>query len=145
MIKLPVEFRSEAEASGNFEQPWQVKSGEGTASCAIPVEFGGKGGGFSPEDLFLQALMNCFVGTFKVYAKGSRVNFSRLLVKGALTVEQDSARQPVMKIAVLEIDLYGVDRPDRVSILVAKALREGFILNSVKTEIQHTLHIHEQN
>jgi len=143
MVNLPIEFRSEIEASGVFDEAWKIRSAEQSSACSIPVEFGGHGGGFSPEDLFLHALINCFVGTFKVYAKGSRLQFSRIVVKGTLTVDQDDSRAVVMKRAFIEIDLFGVDRPDRVSLLINKVLREGFILNSVKTEIQHTLNLHE--
>lgn len=141
MHKLPLEFSSETIASGEFENPWSIDSGSLQISCAIPTEFGGSGGGLSPEDLFLQALMNCFIGTFKVYANASRISFSSVQVNGRLIVDQDSARKVVMKTAVLEINIYGADRPDRVETIASKALRDGFILNSVKTEIQHSLHI----
>lgn len=143
MDKLPMDFSSEATATGNFDDSWNISSGAAQSTCAIPREFGGSGGGFSPEDLFLQALMNCFVGTFKVYAKVSKINFSKVSVSGKLTVDQDSSKKISMKTAVLDIEVFGVDRPDRIETIVAKTLREGFILNSVKTEILHSLRILE--
>lgn len=145
MHKLPLEFSSEALASGDFDESWSVGSGSQQTSCAIPPEFGGSGNGSSPEDFFLQALMNCFVGTFKVYANASKISFSRVQVNGRLIVDQDSGRKVVMKTAILEINIYGVDRRDRAETIALKALRDGFILNSVKTEIQHSLHIFDSS
>ncbi|MBC7467027.1 MAG: OsmC family protein [Bdellovibrio sp.] len=142
MHKLPLEFSSQASATGDFEKTWPITSGSIQAICSIPTEFGGAGGGFSPEDLFLQALMNCFIGTFKVYAKASRITFSQLNIKGQLTVDQNDSKSMCMKKALLSIEVHGVDRPDRIETIVAKTLRDGFILNSVKTEIQHELIIH---
>ena len=141
MDKLPLNFSSEATANGNFEHSWDIKSGALEAPCAIPSEFGGFGGGFAPEDLFLQALMNCFIGTFKVYAQASRINFSNVSVKGKVTVDKDATGKIFMKTVMLHIKIDGSDRPDRIQTIVAKSLRDGFILNSVKTEIFHTLKI----
>lgn len=138
------DFFSEAEAQQQFDQPWIVKSGPMQAICAIPKEFNGAGGGFSPEDFFLQALINCFIGTFKVYAKASRIAFDHLSVKGALNVGPNVDGQVIMKKVVLDIQVNGCERPDRIQTLVAKVIRDGFILNSVKTDIQYTLEVDAQ-
>lgn len=141
MHSLPINFSSEAFSTGEFESPWSIKSGPVQAACAIPSEFGGYSGGFSPEDLFLQAVINCFVGTFKVYAKASRINFTDLHVKGKLTVDQGETKKVFMKTVVLDITIGGAERPDRIETIVAKTMREGFILNSVKSEIRHNLQV----
>ena len=141
MHKLPVNFFSEAQSTGQFENPWSIQSGTVNALCAVPVEFGGMAGGFSPEDLFLQSLMNCFIGTFKVYAKASRIHFTDLSVRGQLTVDHNEKRQIFMKSVFLKITVHGSDRPERIETLVAKTIRDGFILNSVKTEIRHSIEI----
>ena len=139
MNKLPINFSSEALASGDFEQAWLIQSGPVQSLCSIPSEFGGSGGGFSPEDLFLQAIMNCFLGTFKVYAKASRVTFSNIKVKGQLTVDQDESKKVSMKSVFLNIEFDGADRPERIETLVTKTMRDGFILNSVKSDIRYEL------
>ena len=143
MLKLPIEFRSSATAHKNVSVPWLIQSGEYSSNCAIPPEFGGTGGAFSPEDLFLQALINCFVGTFKVYAQASKISYTDLVVSGLLTVDHNASGAIRMQSCMLKINLYGVSKPDRVSALVDKVFRDGFILNSVKTEIHHQLVIHE--
>jgi len=143
MLKLPVEFKSSASASGDFQKVWAIQSGALEAECAVPAEFGGKGGGFSPEDLYLQALINCFIGTFKVYAKASKIDFGNLAVFGALTVDRNENGAVRMQKCELEIELNGVLSEGRVKTLVEKVFRDGFILNSVKTEIVYQLKITE--
>jgi organic hydroperoxide reductase OsmC/OhrA len=139
MNNLPLEFFSEARAEQNFEQPWMISSGEMKSSCAIPAEFGGSGGGFSPEDLFLQAAINCFIGTFKVVAKLSKLNYSEVHVKGKLDVNKNDDGKIVMKSISLVIKISDVDRPERLESIVAKVMRDGFILNSVKSELSYKL------
>ncbi|MES2769885.1 MAG: OsmC family protein [Bdellovibrionota bacterium] len=138
-MQLPIEFKSKATASGEFVQPWLIECGEYSAKCAVPSEFGGVGDGFSPEDLFLQALMNCFIGTFKVYAKSSKIHFSKLELNGNLVVDQNSSREVRMHKCDLTVQIWGAERPDRAKTLADKVFRDGFILNSVKTEISYKL------
>jgi organic hydroperoxide reductase OsmC/OhrA len=99
------------------------------------VEFEGAGGGLSPEDLFAQALTNCFVATFKVYAHHSRLNFKEVRVKSDLIVDLDDNKKPVMKKLVLRAVIVGADNPQKAQTLAERAMKQGFILNSVKTEI----------
>lgn len=136
---MPIEFRSEAKANKNFDQPWTITSGVTHSVCAIPTEFGGLGGGFSPEDLFLQAAINCFIGTFKVIAKLSKMNFSELHVVGKLIVDKNDQKKILMKAIHLDIFITEADRPDRLDTIVAKTIRDGFILNSIKSEITYAL------
>ena len=79
---------------------------------APPLQFGGPGDQWSPEDLFVAAVANCFVLSFRAVAKASKVNwtsiscvsegtldrqdrkirFTNILTKAKLTIppEQDS-------------------------------------------------------
>jgi organic hydroperoxide reductase OsmC/OhrA len=142
-MQLPLNFESSAKASSGTKTAWRVQSGSFEAECAVPPEFGGAGQGFSPEDFFAQALVNCFVGTFKVYAEASKVAFKELTVKAVLTVDNNTSGQTVMSRCHLNIFIDGAAQADRVKTLVAKTLRSGFILNSVKTELTHQLEISE--
>jgi organic hydroperoxide reductase OsmC/OhrA len=139
MPAYPIEFISQAKAGPGVASPWALKSGAHVATGAVPSEFGGGGGGFSPEDLYAQALANCFIGTFKVYAQASKVAFEEVEVVAHLEVDQGENRQPVMARCRLDITISGADRPDRVETLVQKAMKSGFVLNSVKTELTYEL------
>lgn len=145
MGRGPITFKSSAAAAGDFDKPWLIRSGGEQALCAIPAEFSGSAGGFSPEDLYLQSLMNCFLGTFKVFAKTSRISFTGLNVEGDLVVDQDETKKTIMKSCHLNIEIQGADRPDRLETVVAKVFKDGFILNSVKTQITYGLTIDGKN
>ncbi len=139
MIAYPIVFKSQAIAQFGKGNSWSIYSGENSALCSIPPEFEGPGGGFSPEDLFAQSLINCFVATFQVMSAQSRVSFDRVEVEGTLTVDKDESRQPRMKKFLLQIRLYSPSHPDRLKVLVKKAIESGFVLNSVKTTIEFKL------
>ena len=75
MVKYPMSFKAQAHSPAGIQSPWSSKAEampEKPLTLAIPPEFEGPGGGFSPEDLYLLALENCFVATFKVFAEKSR-------------------------------------------------------------------------
>lgn len=139
MPSYPLEFVSEAKADYSFDLPWAISSGEMNSLCSVPKDFGGAGGGFSPEDLFLHAVINCFVGTFKVMAKLSKMTFTNVQVSGKLYIDKNQEGKVCMKTIHLAITIFGTDRPERLENLVSKALREGFIINSVKSEILYSL------
>ena len=144
MIEYPIKFTSKACAISGIFNTWKVQSLKNEAICAVPNEFGGPGGGFSPEDFFAQALMNCFLATFKVYAEGSKIIYSEVEVSSELTVDKNESGQPIMFHFIIHILIKDGQRPDRIEQIVLKSLRSGFILNSVKTKIEHTLKIEEK-
>lgn len=134
-IRYPITFQAHSHAEPGLNSIWSVKSAEHQFDCAIPVEFEGAGGGLSPEDLFAQALTNCFVATFKVYAHHSRLNFKEVRVNSDLIVDLDDNKKPVMKKLVLRAVIVGSENPQKAQTLAERAMKQGFILNSVKTEI----------
>ena len=97
MIQYPISFTSETLAKNGVQANWKTKSQFEESHVSIPPEFMGPGGGLSPEDLFNQALANCFVATFKVYAENSKLTFDDLTVSTKLIVDLDDNKKPVMK------------------------------------------------
>ena len=74
---------------------WTAASRESRKSqCTVPPEFGGPGGGDSPEDFFGMALLNCFVGTCNVIAEKSKVEFEKVTTDGLLIVDRDERGRP---------------------------------------------------
>lgn len=141
MIQYPVQFSAVSISESGTQSPWLVSCGPQQATCAVPPEFAGSGGGFSPEDLYLQALTNCFVATLKVYAEASRIQFKMIHVESKLVVDRNEQGQPWMKEADFKIKIEGVSNPDRLRILADKAIKCGFILNSVKTHLNWSVDI----
>lgn len=134
-------FQAEAIAKSGIQNSWTIKSYKQTAECSVPPEFNGPGKGFSPEDLYAQALTNCFIGTFKVYAENSKLTFDDLKVETSLEVNLNENKKVVMKSCQMVIQLANPSQADKAELLVKKTFESGFILNSVKTEINYQLHI----
>lgn len=139
MINYPIEFQTKASALSGINSNWNTLSEPFEMSCAIPVEFEGPGQALSPEDLFAQALTNCFIATFKVYAEKSRLEFSNLSCRGFLTVDLDENKKPWMKSFKLIATIQNPNSEDKARLLADKAFKSGFILNSVKTHLSFEL------
>lgn len=141
MIKYPISFYAKANSEQGIQSQWTIESQNISCDSAIPPEFEGPGGALSPEDLFVQALTNCFIATFKVYTEKSKVQFANLTVNTELIADLDDNKKPVMRKCVLNVVIGGCDNPDRVRALAERAFNSGFIINSVKTEMKMDLQI----
>lgn len=136
MPQYPMPFRVETQAAPTTQATWTVRSESQQAQCGVPKEFGGGGQGWSPEDLYAQALLNCFVGTFQVLAQNSKLTFQELQADAVLEVDLDESKKPIMKRCRIQAHIQGPSNPERAELLAKKAFQSGFILNSVKTELQ---------
>ncbi len=141
MIKYPISFFATAESESGIQSQWTIESQNIETKCAVPPEFEGPGGAFSPEDLFAQALTNCFVATFKVYAEKSKVHFSNLSVRAELVADMNESKKPVMKDCILHVKITGCENVERIKTLAQKAFSSGFIINSVKTQMKMDLEV----
>jgi organic hydroperoxide reductase OsmC/OhrA len=139
MIKYPVDFLADCQSLPGISKDWKMRSLGQELGCAIPPEFEGPGVHLSPEDLYAQALTNCFVATFKVYAEKSQVSFDSLSCQGRLVVDLDENKKPCMKSFFLKAELRNPTNPEKAKFLADKAFRSGFILNSVKTQLHFDL------
>jgi organic hydroperoxide reductase OsmC/OhrA len=139
MLTYPMNFKAQVQATEGTNEPWRIQSCDTDSQCAIPAEFGGQGGAFSPEDFFAQALTNCFIATFKVYAQASRLQYSQILANADLVVDLGESGRPVMKSFLLNATIEGAVNKERIRTVAERAFASGFILNSVKTQI--SLHL----
>ncbi|MBC7458840.1 MAG: OsmC family protein [Bdellovibrionaceae bacterium] len=142
-MKLPLQFQVKCHSQSGIQKVWSIDSYGQQTLCAIPSEFGGPGGGLSPEDLFAQALTNCFIATFKVYAENSKLTFSDVQVDTNLTVNMNDNKKVTMHSCHFDIRLYQTPQPEKAELLIKKSFESGFILNSVKTELSYSLQICE--
>jgi organic hydroperoxide reductase OsmC/OhrA len=141
VTSYPVSFHARAQSALGISSLWNIESVGKEVTCAIPPEFEGPGGGLSPEDLFAQALTNCFVATFKVYAEKSKLNYSNVDVQTELVVDLGDTGKPVMAICRLRVNISGCEKPDRIRTIAQKAFESGFILNSVKTKLEFEISV----
>lgn len=135
-MNLPLVFHGRATSEAGISSKWNAQSPTGDLACAIPPEFEGPGGGYSPEDLFVQALTNCFIATLKVYVEKSKLSFQNIDVQSELIVDKGESGRPVMHTCRLKVDITGCDKPERIRTLAQKAIENGFVLNSVKTKLE---------
>lgn len=139
MVTYPLHFEVTASGRGGVDKLWRTgpARGEPAVEAAIPPEFRGPGGGFSPEDLYAMALLNCFVATFKVLAKNSNLVYEEITAKGRLTVDRDEAGRPWMSHMGIRVELrVGAGDKARGEQILKKTSGSCLILNSVRTEKQ---------
>lgn len=136
MIQYPIQFFGQSDAGPGIQKSWSTESSGFATGCSVPKEFEGDGTFQSPEDYFLLAVQNCFIATFKVYAHYSKLAFNQLTVESELEVNKTETGNVVMKSVTLRIDLSGVSDEKKARLLVDKTLAQGFILQSVKSEIK---------
>lgn len=136
MTTYPMLFKVSAEAPAGIQTIWNSESAQYPVktSIAIPPEFSGPGGGFSPEDIYAMALTNCYVATFKVFAEKSRLQFDKIKIDSTLSVDRNEKGQPWMAQVRLNIVLSGVSQKETAQRLLEKTSQGCMILNSVLTE-----------
>ena len=128
-------FNVQSNATSGIGESWETAvSASSPLTVAIPPEFDGLGGGYSPEDFYSFALANCFIATFKVFAEKSRISFKSIHAEGVLTLDRDENGKPWMKHFLLEVTLVGHEDRERALRLLEKTSQSCMILNSVKTE-----------
>lgn len=145
MIQYPLQFKVKAKAPAGIAGTWTTESpGLPVLTCAIPTEFQGPGGGFSPEDFYAMAVANCFVATFKVIAEKSKVEFESLEIQGSLHVDRDEAGRPWMKSVMLDIHVKkgSADR-ERLDRTLIKASQSCLVEYSIETDVQFQFQIIE--
>lgn len=112
----------------------QVPNAPSPLVCAIPPEFDGPGGGYSPEDFYALALANCYTATFQVFAEKSNLRFEQLEVGVELIVDRDEKGRPWMAKALFQVRLQCQDLPEKAQRLLVKTSESCLVLNSVRTE-----------
>jgi uncharacterized OsmC-like protein len=139
MVQYPLKFSVSAEGLSGIDSTWNTRVPAHRPEeyrdliAAIPPEFQGPGGGYSPEDFYALALLNCFMATFRVIASKSQLVFQSVKLKGELVVDRDEKGSPWMKHFHLSANVEGAPDPERARRLLEKTSQSCLILNSVKT------------
>ena len=135
MKHYPLHFDVSAEGLSGIQTAWNanVMNSNASIAVAIPPEFDGPGGGFSPEDLYAFALQNCFIATFKVFAEKSRLVFAQFKVHARLDVDRNEKGAPWMARIHFDVKLSGVQQKDNALRILEKTSQSCMILNSVNT------------
>lgn len=135
MVKFPMKFEVIAAASSGMGTPWTSQTDQfPPIPCAVPAEFMGPGGAYSPEDLFALSILNCIIATFKVYAEKGKVSFKTIKGKAQLTVDK-LVDQPGFGMTHIDIalDIENASDPERVRHVLEHAIKDCAVSNSIKT------------
>lgn len=146
MLNYPMKFPISAQSTAGTTNNWSARTAGNahyTIDLAIPPEFAGPGGAFSPEDIYALALGNCFVATFKVFAEKSSLSFSTLDVSGELTVDRDEKGVPWMAEMALRITLKKPSDAAKAERLLEKTAKSCMIINSVKTKVSFSFQVED--
>lgn len=135
MVKFPLQFEAQASASAGASTPWTAQvDALPPIPSAIPPEFMGPGGGYSPEDLFALSLLNCLIATFKVYCEKSKVGFQEIKGKALLTVDRMAGETGfAMTHADIYFEIKGASDLERGRKLMEAAIKDCAVSNSIKT------------
>lgn len=100
-----------------------------------PKEFGGSGEQWSPEDLIVAAVADCFVLSFKAVAKASRYDWTSLSCNVTGTLDKvDRAMQFTALDIKASLTVPADADVDRARNLLEKSEKVCFITNSLKAE-----------
>lgn len=135
MIKFPMKFEVEATATPGMGAQWTSRSDSlPPIPTAIPPEFMGPGGGYSPEDLFALAVLNCIIATFKVYAEKGKITYRTIQGKAFLTVDKQPSETGFgMTHIDIRFQIDGSLDHEKTKKTLENAIRDCAVGNSIKT------------
>jgi len=102
-------------------------------SSAPPAEFDGPGHLWSPETLFVGAIADCFVLTFKSIASSARFTWSRIHCdgEGKLDRSEHALRFTEVRLRVT-LEIPADSDPERARLLLEKAEKACLVGNSLR-------------
>lgn len=135
MLKFPLSFEVQATAAQGAGSQWTAFADKlPPITCAIPPEFMGPGGGYSPEDLFGMSLLSCLIATFKVYCEKSKVTFQEMKGRVVIAVDKVPGQGGMaMTQADIFFDITGTSDVERARKLLDASIKDCAVSNSIKT------------
>jgi organic hydroperoxide reductase OsmC/OhrA len=131
-------FKVESVGQAGVSSLWKNKLTDKACKpieMAIPLEFEGPGGTYSPEDLYALSLMNCYLATFKYIAEKSKLTYQEIRASAELYVDKGEEKSPWMEHVNINIELNGCENKERALGLMEKTKAHCMIINSVKTKV----------
>lgn len=135
MAKFPMYFEVEANALSGISSQWTAQTDSlPPIPSAIPPEFMGPGGGYSPEDLFAIAVVNCVIATFKVYAEKGKLSFQNVQGKGRLTVDKLPLNGSFGMTKIdITLDIKGASDGELAKKTMEQSIKDCAVSNSIKS------------
>ncbi len=135
-MELPQSYTVTAQASPASNIRLSVENLPDIESAA-PKEFGGPGDRWSPEDLLVAAVADCFVLSFRAIAAASKFEWTELQCQASGKLDRaDRAIQFTELTVKVSLTLPEGADPTRAQRLLEKAEQTCFITNSLKASVQ---------
>lgn len=133
-MNLPHDYTAGASATGTGNVTLTVE-GLSSLESNAPKEFGGPGDQWSPEDLLVAAVADCFVLSFRAIAGMSKYEYTN--ISASVTGKLDKVERDIQFTELtIEANLVIPEGADesRAQRLLEKAEAACFITNSLKAE-----------
>lgn len=134
MQSFPHHYEVRAEASEEGAVSLQTEDLPALPSLP-PPQFGGPGGHWAPETLFVAAVVDCFILTFRAIARASKLSWESIDCRVEGTVDRDDGGTQFTALGLqvhLRIPAGGDSK--RAEQLLEKAKRGCLVTNSLKRE-----------
>jgi organic hydroperoxide reductase OsmC/OhrA len=134
MPKFPLKFEVTAKATSGIGKSWTIQEGsQEPVNCAIPPDFHGPGGAYSPEGLFGAAITSCIIAVFKVLTDKSNISFATVDGKAMMTMDFIT-EDYILSITEVDFifDITGASDIDKAKSLMGEAIKTCPISNSIK-------------
>lgn len=133
MAKFPMRFEVYSDATSEVTCSWKLQSNsKEPICCSVPVEFGGPGGGYTPEDLFALSVISCITSAFKVNCEKKGESFKKVSMKAALTMNEGPEGLHFPEIDI-KVDVTGASDIEKVKTLLEEASKNCPVSNSIKS------------
>ena len=136
MLKFPMKFHAvESFSTSSIKESWEGKTGNlPPIPLSIPVEFMGPGGGYSPEDLFGLAILNCVIALYKIYCAQAKLSFREIKGNAVLTADKESS-EASFYISHIDLTFHvsGASNLEKGKELLDIAIKNCPIGNSIKS------------
>lgn len=142
-MKFPMKFEVEAYGESGMKGTWSASAPHlPVIECAIPKEFMGPGGGYSPEDLFGLAILNCVIALYKVYCEKSKISFSEIRGKASVTADKKASMPTfVMTHVEMGFKIMNPSDPEKAKALLETAIKDCPVSNSILSTKTHHIEI----
>ncbi len=136
MLKFPMKFHAvESSSTAPIKNKWMGKVLDlPPIPVSIPPEFMGPGDGYSPEDLFGLAVLNCVIALYKVYCAQAKVSFQEIKGSAVLTADKESLEASFYISHIdLTIEVSGASDVEKAKQILDNAIKHCPIGNSIKS------------
>ncbi|WP_078085606.1 OsmC family protein [Microbulbifer mangrovi] len=135
MEAFPHEYKVAARAASEGEVTLTADGIEPIVSAA-PIQFDGPGDRWSPEDLLVAAVADCFILTFRAIAKHSKLEWASLECSATGTLDKDGRKTCFTAFTInawLEVP-EGTDM-EKAHKLLEKSEESCLVTNSLNAEV----------